>query len=412
MRKSLFIAVLLATPMLGQTLANPTPPMGSNNFYWQFQASSTCAPTETVEKAQADAQVSTGLAALGYTLVSMDDCWAQRTGGLLVGIPAQFPSGIASLVSYVHSKGLTFGIYSSPDTTTCGGYPGSLGNETTDASTFFGWGVDYLKYDACPTGTQAQYQSMGTALSTAYGHNIPFLVNASSGSIPSYQWFQTVGGSSNRSWNDIGSVTMDSRLFGTTWSTYAPYQNKGHWLDPDYIMCDLKVNNGAETVTDTECRTQFTQYAILAAPLVIAANLTTLSANTLATLSNTEVIAIDQDSRGTMGSRISQVACGATFCEVWLRQLADCGRGVTTCYALEMVNRDTTGVHDVSTTWAALGITGSWNVRDLWAHSYKGSSSTGYTATAVGAYQAMIYKLTPVGTTTSFTGTMKGAHIQ
>jgi hypothetical protein len=49
----------------------------------------------------------------------------------------------------VHSKGLKFGIYSSPCEKTCGGYAGSLGHEAQDARLFASWGVDYLKYDLC-----------------------------------------------------------------------------------------------------------------------------------------------------------------------------------------------------------------------------------------------------------------------
>jgi hypothetical protein len=32
---------------------------------------------------------------------------------------------------------------------TCGGYPGSYGNELRDLRTFSNWGFDYLKYDNC-----------------------------------------------------------------------------------------------------------------------------------------------------------------------------------------------------------------------------------------------------------------------
>jgi alpha-galactosidase len=54
-----------------------------------------------------------------------------------------------ALGDYIHSKGLKFGIYSSPGPQSCGGYQGSYGNEEDDAKTFASWGVDYLKYDWC-----------------------------------------------------------------------------------------------------------------------------------------------------------------------------------------------------------------------------------------------------------------------
>lgn len=49
----------------------------------------------------------------------------------------------------IHSKGLKFGIYQDYGTYTCGGYPGIIGYEEIDASTFAEWGVDYVKLDGC-----------------------------------------------------------------------------------------------------------------------------------------------------------------------------------------------------------------------------------------------------------------------
>lgn len=43
----------------------------------------------------------------------MDDCWqmSRDANGTIQPDPAVFPSGIAALVDYVHSKGLKFGLY-------------------------------------------------------------------------------------------------------------------------------------------------------------------------------------------------------------------------------------------------------------------------------------------------------------
>ena len=54
-----------------------------------------------------------------------------------------------ALADYIHSKGLKFGIYSSPGPRTCAEYPGSYGHEEQDAKTYAAWGIDYLKYDWC-----------------------------------------------------------------------------------------------------------------------------------------------------------------------------------------------------------------------------------------------------------------------
>ena len=96
--------------------------------------------------------VASGMAALGYPYVDIDDCWMARqrdADGRLQADPKRFPSGIKALADYVHAKGLKLGIYASAGTATCQNLPGSLDHQNTDAATFAEWGVDLLKYDNC-----------------------------------------------------------------------------------------------------------------------------------------------------------------------------------------------------------------------------------------------------------------------
>ncbi|GAB4851959.1 hypothetical protein Ancab_016149 [Ancistrocladus abbreviatus] len=75
---------------------------------------------------------------------------------------------MASLASYIHRRGLKFGIYGSAGLRTCSGMmPGSLGHESQDAFTFASWGVDYLKYDNCynnDINPKVRYLAMSLAL--------------------------------------------------------------------------------------------------------------------------------------------------------------------------------------------------------------------------------------------------------
>ena len=54
-----------------------------------------------------------------------------------------------ALGDYIHSKGLKYGIYSSPGPTTCQGLEASFNHEEQDLMQWCEWGVDYLKYDRC-----------------------------------------------------------------------------------------------------------------------------------------------------------------------------------------------------------------------------------------------------------------------
>ena len=99
----------------------------------------------------ADALVSSGMVDLGYRFVNLDDCWSAETRsstGELMGNPHRFPSGMAALAEYIHSKGLFFGLYTCVGTTTCrGGRPGSYGYYERDANTLASWGIDFVKAD-------------------------------------------------------------------------------------------------------------------------------------------------------------------------------------------------------------------------------------------------------------------------
>ncbi|CAI5950180.1 unnamed protein product [Closterium sp. NIES-65] len=123
--------------------------------------------------------VSSGLAALGYIYVNIDDCWqadSRDSEGRLAPSPDAFPSGIKALADYVHSKGLKLGIYSDAGIRTCALKPGSLWHEAVDAATFAEWGVDYLKYDNCSNDgspSKKRYTTMRNALE-ATGRDIFF----------------------------------------------------------------------------------------------------------------------------------------------------------------------------------------------------------------------------------------------
>ena len=119
----------------------------------------------------ADAMVTSGMRDAGYIYVNIDDTWeGVRDAQGKLGSNKKFPD-MKALADYIPSKGLKFGIYSSPGPRTCAKYPGSYGHEEQDAKTFAAWGVDYLKYDWCGArmiyshdALQAVYQKMGDAL--------------------------------------------------------------------------------------------------------------------------------------------------------------------------------------------------------------------------------------------------------
>ncbi|KAJ6857827.1 alpha-galactosidase-like [Populus alba x Populus x berolinensis] len=213
-----------------------------------------CNIEEKLIRETADAMVSSGLAALGYEHVNLDDCWAELnrdSEGNLVPKASTFPSGIKALADYIHGKGLKLGIYSDAGSQTCSRtMPGSLRHEEQDAKTFASWGVDFLKYDNC--------NNDGTSPKERYPHDIPC-----------------------RSKQSMGILT-------------AP----GGWNDPDM----LEVGNGG--MTTEEYRSHFSIWALAKAPLLIGYDVRTMSDKTLEMLSNREVVAVNQDKLGVQRNKV------------------------------------------------------------------------------------------------------------
>jgi alpha-galactosidase len=145
----------------------------------------------------------------------------------------------------------------------------------------------------------------------------------------------------------------------------------------------MEVGNG---LTDTEGQTHFSMWAILAAPLIAGNDLRSMSAATKATLTNTEVIAVDQDPLGNQGRL---VATPGTNLQVWSKTLSG-----TNTRAVALLNRGS-GAASITVQWSALGIpTGAATVRDLWSHTDLGTPSGSYTASSVPSHGVVMLKVT------------------
>ncbi|MFF1379034.1 NPCBM/NEW2 domain-containing protein [Streptomyces sp. NPDC058308] len=359
----------MARSTAGRTASDPgvrlpdglalTPPMGFNN--WN---STHCRAEfdEAMVKGIADLFVEKGLKDAGYQYVNLDDCWAlpQRdTSGKLVPDPARFPNGIKAVADYVHSKGLKLGIYTSAGTKTCNsaGFPGALGHERSDARQFADWGVDYLKYDNCNNqGVDAKqrYIAMRDALKEAAestGRPIVYSI-CEWGENKPWEWAADVGhlwrttGDISDNWGSMLSI-MKQNL------PLAPHAGPGRWNDPDM----LEVGNGG--MTDTEYRTHFSMWSIMAAPLLIGSDLRKATPETFEILGNEEVIAVDQDPLGKQGEVVSSQ--GGRW--VVAKEMKDGSRAVA-------LFNETGSPQSVATTAKAVGLpeADAYTLRDLWQH--------------------------------------------
>jgi len=389
---TLLTVLLLAAGVSAQEQRNSyaqTPPMGWNS--WNKFA---CNVSEDLIKSVVDAIATNGMKEAGYQYVVIDDCWqvGRDENGFIMADAQHFPSGIKALADYAHSKGLKFGIYSDSGTKTCAGRPGSQGHEYQDALQYARWGVDYLKYDWCNTGTrnaEEAYLTMSSALLST-GRPIVFSI-CEWGTAKPWLWGKGIGNlwrttgdisdtwSSHKKWDDgsccqYGMVDILDQQVGLD-----SYAGPGHWNDPDM----LEVGNGGMTIP--EYRAHFSFWALLAAPLIAGNDVRSMAPEIKEVLTNTEIIAVDQDQLGREGRRIKKNG----DLEVWAKPLSDGSRAVI------LFNRGTTE-GDVSVSWEEIAYPNhiSAKVRDLWAHKEVGSFTSSYTA-KVAPHSVVMVKIAP-----------------
>lgn len=298
-----------------------TPPMGFAN--WNLFG---CNYDDALFREMADAMVSTGLAALGFKYMLVQECIVPAGNrdpqtGVLQPDPVKFPFGLANLTAYFHEKGLLAGIYTDVAWRTCANYEGSgpgpsdpVGHWPLDALTFAQWGFDMIEADFCNTQGvnlsayelyKAAHDAIGAA-SAITGRTVA-LYQCNWGVDSPWLWapevanlFRNTGdicGPGSISWERILSNFDNTVVHSSTPPARAglPGTGIGAWNDPDMIGV------GMPGITDVEGRSQFSLWCILGAPLFLGTDVRNMSAATAATLGNAEAVAINQDPLGVQG---------------------------------------------------------------------------------------------------------------
>ncbi|MFB7574467.1 glycoside hydrolase family 27 protein [Streptomyces sp. NPDC056165] len=383
----------------------PTPYMGWNTYYGLG------APTEDQVKKVADYLVSSGLRDSGYDIVWLDGGWQadqprDPKTGRLVANPTRFPSGIPSLVTYLHQRGLKAGIYTDAGEydggTWCG--LGSRGHYEQDARQFAGWKVDAIKVDfLCGIGAGLDPGPAFKEFSDAVAKSgRKMLLNLCNPLTDDWGMPHTPEQDAHNTFV-YGPTTADSWRTGTdiAWGTptagewpnvlrnmdanawHPEAQGPGHWNDPDYLIPMRKLAEGGYELTEEESTTQFVMWAEMASPLVLGSDPRTLPKSMIDTLRNPEIIAVDQDPLGIQGARVATDSVG----DVYSKVLKGAGKR-----AVVLLNRSDRA-QDRTVAFADTGLAGTVAVRDLRARTSRGTFSGSYTV-RVPAHGTAFLKLT------------------
>jgi hypothetical protein len=395
-------------------IAVPPPPMG-----WSSWNSFSNTVDAKVVMDQAKAMVANGMAKAGYQYVNIDEGWWQGQrdveGNIVVDAKAwpamaagERAGDMANIVRYIHSLGLKAGIYTDAGMDGCSMYPdlgpvyqhvGSEGHYEQDFLQFAKWGFDYVKVDWCGGDKEkldpaVQYAEVARAIGRAEGvtgRRLYFSICEWGNNSP-WTWAVNVGGSPADIWRTSGDIVApivphekhSGRLasFAGVLSNFdqgihPEAEHTGFYNDPDMMVV------GMPGLTDAQNRVHMSLWTISAAPLLAGADLTTLSDATLATLTNPEVIAVDQDSLGLQGIKVASYGDGL---EVWSKALSTPGER-----AVLLLNR-TGDPAAITVHWGDLGLSDASpaSVRDLWARKDLGSFSSSYSATVQSNDAAML----------------------
>ena len=384
MKKLLSIAAIAAVSLLSaQKFENValTPPMGWNSWN-TFEVNI----NEDLVKKTADMMVSSGMKDAGYEYIVLDDGWMVKDhrdkNGDLIPDPVKFPSGMKALIDYVHSKGLKFGLYNCAGTQTCAGYPGTRGYEYQDARFYANLGIDFLKYDWCNTAginaTEA-YTTMSKALKAA-GKPIVFSICEWGDNQP-WNWATPVGNLWRISGDIYPCFDCEYKHEDGNWSSWGVLKilemrkdirkvsGPDHWNDFDM----MEVGNG---MTNTEDKSHFTLWSLMASPLFAGNDLRIVKPETLKILTNKEMIAVNQDKLGIQGFKYQS----ENGVEVWVKPLSDDN------WAVVFLNR-TDKSQKVKFDWKkhiiedkdfnlTLNLNNhNYSIRDLWEHKDLGKTN-------------------------------------
>ncbi len=369
--KSLFIllSLVVALPCLAQSRSR-LPIMG-----WSSWNEFRVAIDEQIILGQADVMVSSGMQAVGYQYVNIDDGYFdnRNASGELQTNATKFPNGMKAVADYIHSQGLKAGIYSEAGTNTCGSIwdedadgvgAGLLGHDKEDLTLMLQtWGYDFIKVDWCGglvegLDEKTRYTEIGRIVRRIRPDAV---YNVCRWQYPG-DWVKLTGDS----WRISGDITA---TFGSVMGivdTCEPlwiHCSPGHFNDMDM----LQVGRG---MTVNEDKAHFSMWCMMNSPLLAGNDLRTMDQTTIDILTNAEVIALNQDTLCYQARRLRDD--GAT--ELWAKPLTTRDSGDV---AVTLLNRSTS-TQTISFNLSEIGIDAAagYSIRDLWLHQTLDTSST------------------------------------
>ncbi|KAJ9138331.1 Alpha-galactosidase [Pleurostoma richardsiae] len=335
--------------------------MGFNNWARYMGALN-----ESLFVSTAEAMISTGLLTAGYNRINLDDEWStmeRSANGSMVWDSTKFPRGLPWLTAHLKSRGFIPGKYTDAGNLSCGGFPGALNHEETDAADFARWGFEYLKLDGCnmPDTSEATYRRVYGKWHTILSSMADPMVFSESA--PAYfaeaanltDWYAVMGWV--QQYGQLARHSRDSLVWNSTnywpditgWDSItfnygqqvrlARFQRPGFFNDPDFLTVDH-----FDTTID-EKRSHFALWCAFSAPLILSTDVLNITAEEIAYLTNKDFLDVDQDPLVQQATLVSQDGSW----DVLTRSLYNGDR------LLVVLNRQAE-IGDIEVPWARIGL--------------------------------------------------------
>ncbi|MDD3321387.1 MAG: glycoside hydrolase family 27 protein [Paludibacter sp.] len=361
----LSILFLTSISVFGQKVKSPIMGWSSwNNFRVNID--------EKMIREQADAMITSGLYDVGYRFINIDDGYfgGRDANGNLLMNTQKFPSGMKSLVDYIHSKKLKAGIYTDAGVNTCGSIydkdkfgngSGINGHVKQDCNRFFKeWGFDFLKVDWCGAEKQKldEETEYTNIIDTVKAINPDIVFNVCRWKFPG-EWV-TKKADSWRISSDIQAKFSSILNIIDLNENLNKYSSAGHYNDMDM----LQVGRG---MSYDEDKTHFSMWCMMNSPLLAGNDLRNMSKQTIEILSNKEVIALNQDEGFNQAAKIFT----NNNTDLWIKPLGKDAKSK----AIAIMNRT-----DKSTEFKLMAqlinVNKNCSLRDLWLHKNLGKMGT------------------------------------
>lgn len=360
----------------------------------------------------------------GYNYVIIDGGWREnylaQDGSLIPSTLMGDEAGLCELAKKCKDNGLHVGLHVCPGDRDCLGQPmGSKWVEQAHYKNYKDWGIEFLKIDECQHG-QYEYSDKIDYSRWLYVREKYFMDNCGADivySISNYHFdnWQHEVANTWRTSGDIATQANTTEIIGARWNYYgkgeyfsvydcanhsnnsADFAKAGTWNDAEMcVVGDIGLN-------EYESKSHFNLWCLMASPLMLGNDLRDMSDEVIETITNQELIDINQNSLALQGKRIvkktldgEDVNSIEKALEVWVKPLAN-GE-----MAILLLNNTDDSEQDVSINWSDVVYDNAvqnikvtlekevYSVRDVNKHEDLGEFAKGFTAKQLKPHQSVM----------------------